>query len=100
MPIHKLLGSYFKCFITSKQEKCPIYLLLALFEGDFIGAQPKFEDYISEDIEYWKGIYPKSTHIDEDNNRFYFSIGLTSKKEIKVDNALGIGNDLDYMFPQ
>ncbi len=100
MPIHKLLGSYFKCFITSKQEKYPVYLLLSLFEGDFIDEQPEFRDNVLESVEYWKSIYPKETFIDEENSRFYFGIGLTSNNEIEVDESLKIGDSLDYMFPQ
>ncbi len=100
MPIHKLLGSYFKCFMTSKQEKCPIFLLLTLFEGDFINAQPGIDYDVSESVEYWEKVYPKSTFIDEDNNRFYFSVGLKSGSDIEVDESLKVGSDLDFMFPQ
>lgn len=98
MPTHKLLGSYFKCFMTSKEEKCPVYLLLTLFEGDFINAQPNAVFDVVENPEYWHKIYPKSTFVDEENNRFYFSIGLNS--DLEVDKSLKIGEDLDYMFPQ
>ncbi len=100
MPIHKLLGSYFKCYITSKQEKCPVFLLLSLFEGDFIDAQPEFRDNILEDAVYWQNIYSKETFVDEENSRFYFSIGLKSPNNITVDESLKVGDSLDYMFPQ
>jgi hypothetical protein len=98
MPVHKLLGTNFKCFITLKNNKCPIYLLLSLFEGDFIGKDPEFNDYLSEDNDYWMQIYPKETHIDQENGRLYISTGLTSTKT--ADESLGIGAYEDYMFPQ
>jgi hypothetical protein len=100
MPVHKILGSYFKCYISSKEEKCPIFLLLTLFEGDFTNSQPEISYDISENTEDWLKIYPKSTHVDKENNRFYFSVGMLNENDIEIDASLNIGSDMDYMFPQ
>ncbi len=98
MPVHKLLGTTFKCFITLKNNKCPIYLLLALLEGDFIGKAPEFNDNLSEENDFWMQIYPKESFIDQKNSRLYISTGLTSTKN--DDESLGVGGYNDYMYPQ
>ncbi len=98
MPVHKLLGTNFKSFITLKSNKCPIYLLLSLFEGDFIGKDPEFNDYIAEENDFWMQVYPKETFIDQENNRLYISIGLSSHQ--CDDENLNVGAYCDYMYPQ
>ena len=72
--------------------------MLSLFEGDFIDKNPEFDDYIVEDKNVWMQKYPKETFIDEENNRLYFSIGLSTNSD--VDESLGVGAYADYMYPQ
>ena len=98
MPVHKILGTTFKCFVTLKNNKCPIYLLLALLEGDFIGKAPEFKDNLSEENDFWMQIYPKESFIDQKNSRLYISTGLVSTKN--DDESLGVGGYNDYMYPQ
>ncbi len=97
MPVHKLLGTNFKCFLTLKDQES-VYLLLGLFEGDFINKEPEFTGYIDEDLSVWMQKYPKETFIDDNNERLYFSIGLSSNSD--VDENLGVGKYADYTYPQ
>ncbi len=100
MPVHKLLGTYFKCYVSTKDEMVPVYLLLALLEGDFTGKEPELTDSVSESAEEWYEKYPAQTHVDEKNNRLYFTTGMRSNADILVDSEFGIGDTLDYVYPQ
>jgi hypothetical protein len=35
IPVHKLLGAYLKCYITTTEAECPLSILSALLEPDF-----------------------------------------------------------------
>jgi hypothetical protein len=98
MPIHKLLGTNFKCFITSKNQTLPIYLIALLFEGDFAQNITPFIDDTVESKAFWIDKYPKETFIDEENNRLYFSVGLSTNDN--TDESLGVGKYADYTYPQ
>lgn len=98
MPIHKLLGTNFKCFITSKNQTLPIYLIALLFEGDFAQNITPFIDNTVESKAFWIDKYPKETFIDEENNRLYFSVGLSTNDN--ADESLGVGKYADYTYPQ
>ncbi len=99
MPVHKILGTYFKCFISTKNDECPVYMILALLEGDFITRNPEPLFDLPEDPSHWLEIYGKGVHIDKEERRLYFSSGLVANSVVIPDEALDVGNSLDYVFP-
>ncbi len=102
VPVHKILGTCFKSYIDCRDSDCPVYFLLALLEGDFTEKEPvDYEGELPEDPEYWYGIYPEQTYIDERTERLYFTVGLrNSDKDIRPDPSAGIGEYTDYIYPQ
>ena len=101
LPVHRLLGTHFKCYFSFREAECPVTFLLALLESDFTGSEA--EDFcgdIPEDNDYWYSVYPKGVYIDEKLDRFYFSSGLTNINEIIPDESAGVGDSIDYIYPQ
>ncbi len=102
VPVHKLLGVYLKCYLSCQDGDIPVYMLLSLFESDFTGKPPAdATGFVSEDNAYWYGVYPEKTYVDEKENRLYFPLGMISGlKELAPDPACGVGNTMDYIYPQ
>ena len=101
LPVHRLLGTYFKCYFACRETECPVEFLLALLESDFTGTEAEdFGGEMPEDLSYWKSVYPKEVFIDEKLARFYFSTGMTYITETHPDAAFGIGDSIDYIYPQ
>ena len=101
LPVHRLLGTYFKCYFSLHDSECPVSFLLALLESDF--TKQESEDFcgdIPEELDYWYNIYPENIYIDDKLGRFYFSSGLTNVNEITPDAKFGVGNTIDYVYPQ
>lgn len=101
LPVHKLLGTYFKCYFSCRETECPVDFLLALLESDFTLEEAEdFEGEIPEGLDYWRGKYPADVHIDEKLGRFYFSIGMSYVSKPVPDPSYGIGDTIDYIYPQ
>lgn len=101
LPVHRLLGTYFKCYFACREAECPVDFLLALLESDFTGNEAEdLGGELPEDISYFSEKYPDEVHIDEKLARFYFSIGLKSSEKTHTDESLGVGNSIDYIYPQ
>lgn len=101
LPIHKLLGTFYKCYITCEDADVPVFLPLALFESDFTGEEAEdYGDELIEDSASWYAIYPDTVHIDEKLRRFYFDTELKNVNPVTPDPDLGIGESIDYIYPQ
>jgi hypothetical protein len=99
MPVHKLLGTYFKCYLSSKDETLSPFVLAALFEGDFTKGESSDRD-ICEDVSEWYDAYPDETYIDTESNRLYFTTGMHSNFVINAKKEHKVGEILDYVYPQ
>lgn len=102
VPVHKLLGAYIKCYLTCPDPDCPVFMLLALMEPDFAeGRISEFDSDQFDDPLYWKEIYPDGLYIDTDTERMYFSLNFKrDEPPLPADEALHVGETLDYIFPQ
>ncbi|MBE6597729.1 MAG: hypothetical protein E7641_08705 [Ruminococcaceae bacterium] len=109
VPVHKLLGAYLKCYVTTTDPECPITVLLALLEPDFCNGHTSEYDPqkvgVLLKVEYWKKVYPDDLYVYEDTKkrekRMYFSLKLkTDEPLLPADPALNVGDTLDYIFPQ
>ena len=104
VPVHKLFGVYFKCYMTLKQSDY-FWMLPTLFSRD-LGKQelttPPDDDQL-EDPAFWRRIYPENAHVDFRRARLYFSLGLerhNAEKSIILTPEMGVGIHADYIFPQ
>lgn len=104
VPVHKLFGVYFKCYLTLRQPDY-FWMLPTLFSrdlGKYDFSVPPSDDEM-EDPAYWKRIYPQNTHVDFRRARLYFSLGLerlNAEKSIILTPEMGVGTTADYIFPQ
>lgn len=104
VPVHKLFGVYFKCYMTLRQPDY-FWMLPTLFSRDL--GKHEFtvmpDDDQLEDPNYWRGIYPENAHVDFRRARLYFSLGLERlnvAKSIILTPEMGVGIHADYIFPQ
>ena len=104
VPVHKLFGVYFKCYLGLEQKE--YYWMLPLLFAKDIGKLELSEtptDDELEDVKYWNGLYPKNTYNDFKKARLYFSLGLerhNESKSLTLTDAMGVGSTADYIFPQ
>ncbi len=104
VPVHKILGAYVKCYLTSLDGELPLGMLLSLLEPDF-RADHEISPYDVDDFEdaaFWRERYPVGTHIDEGRARFYFELSDFERTEEAAtpDPSQGIGDRMDFIFPQ
>ena len=105
VPVHKLFGVYFKCYITLK-EKDYFWIVPNLFAHDLGEISPETSptDDQLEDPSYWRGVFPKGVHPDFSKCRLYFSLGydecINREKTIILTPEMGVGETADYLFPQ
>lgn len=104
VPVHKLFGVYFKCYITLKESDY-FWMIPVLFSRD-LGKCDCTESLTPDQMEdpaYWKCVFPKGVYANFAKNRLYFSLGLerhNAEKSIIVTPQMGIGETADYIFPQ
>ena len=104
VPVHKLFGVYFKCYMTLRQPDY-FWMLPTLFSKD-LGKNPLTvlpDDDELESPSYWNNIYPENTFVDFRKSRLYFSLGLerlNAAKSIILTPEMGVGKHADYIFPQ
>lgn len=79
LPIHRLLGVNFKCYIQGNQNLSH-EVLEKLFAPNF---PPK-----------------NDLKIADTGDKLYFSLDFPNRESFKVPKELGIGNQADYLFPQ
>lgn len=104
VPVHKLFGVYFKCYISLKQADY-FWIVPVLFSHDLGKLAPSESptDDQMEDPSYWKQVLPKGVHADFAKGRLYFSLGFerhNEEKSIILTPEMGVGNTADYIFPQ
>jgi len=104
VPVHKLFGVYFKCYLALKQKEYS-WMLPILFSRDLgkytLEDIPEYDDM--ESSAYWNALFQKNVHTDLKKGRFYFSLGLdgrSSERSLKVTPEMGVGSVADYIFPQ
>ncbi len=102
IPVHKLLGAYMKCYITTTEAECPIPILMALMEPDFCnGHVSKYKYTNFMNLDYWEKAYPNDIYVDKKLKRVYFSLNFKRNEPPQpADPALEVGATLDYIFPQ
>ena len=104
IPVHKLFGVYFKCYMTLRQPDY-FWMLPTLFAHD-LGNQELSVMPTDDELEspsYWKGVYPENAYVDFKRSRLYFSLGLerrNTEKSIILTTEMGVGMHADYIFPQ
>lgn len=104
IPVHKLFGVYFKCYLALRQPDY-FWMLPVLFSqdvGKYDFSTPPSDDEM-EDPAFWKRVFSKNTHTDFRKGRLYFSLGLerkNSEKSIHLTPEMGVGSSADYIFPQ
>lgn len=79
LPIHRLLGVNFKCFIKGNKN-LPIQCLKKLFDPNFLPEN--------------------DAKMIENSNKLYFSLDFPNKESFEISEELGIGKQADYLFPQ
>jgi len=79
LPVHRLLGVNFKCFIAGNKD-LPIGCLEMLFGPNFAKENDKV--------------------MVEDEDKLYFSLDFPEDESFQPPAQLGIGKKADYMFPQ
>ncbi|MBO7761411.1 MAG: hypothetical protein J6T24_01295 [Clostridia bacterium] len=104
IPVHKLFGVYFKCYMGLKQKDYFWMLptLLSRDIGKYDFSEPPDDDMM-ENPTYWNNLFPKSTYTDFGKGRLYFSLGLerhNTEKSIVLTPEMGVGMTADYIFPQ
>lgn len=104
IPVHKLFGVYFKCYVGLRQKE-NFWMLPTLLARDIakIELAPMPDEDEMEDPAYWNARYPASTRVDFSKGRLYFSLGLerhNSEKSIILTPEMGVGATADYIFPQ
>lgn len=104
VPVHKLFGVYFKCYMALRQSDY-FWMLPTLFARDLgkCNFQAPPTDDEMEDPAFWKKVFPKETFTDFRKGRLYFSLGLerkNSEKSIILTPEMGVGETADYIFPQ
>ncbi len=104
VPVHKLFGVYFKCYLNLHQPDY-FWMLPVLFSqdiGKYDFSVPPTDDEM-EDPSYWKRVFSDRSFADFRKGRLYFSLGLerkNSEKSIILTPEMGVGNSADYIFPQ
>ncbi len=104
IPVHKLFGVYFKCYIGFKQKDY-FWMIPVLFSrdlGKYDFSVPPDDDQM-EDPAYWKKLFPANTYADFKKGRLYFSLGLerlNASKSIVLTPEMGVGSTADFIFPQ
>lgn len=108
IPVHKLFGVYFKCYIEFK-KKDYFWIIPMLFSRDLgkcdINALTDDDlDNLIENPEYGNTLFPENAYIDSQKGRLYFSLGLdkyvNSDKSIVLTPEMGVGSVADFIFPQ
>ena len=104
VPVHKLFGVYFKCYMALKQTEYAFMLptLFARDLGGYEGELPSDDDTL-EDASFWNLTLSDKTHTDLCRGRFYFSLGLerqNAERSILLTPERGVGSHADYIFPQ
>lgn len=79
LPIHRLLGVNFKCYIQGNTN-LPFEVLKKLFMPNF----PPQNDLKTV----------------ENEDKLYFSLDFPNRESFEIPEGLGIGNQADYLFPQ
>ena len=104
VPVHKLFGVYFKCYVALKQKDY-FWMIPVLFStdlGKYDFSVPPNDDEM-EDPEYWNNLFPKGVYANFNNGRLYFSLGLerlNESKSVILTPEMGVGLTADYIFPQ
>lgn len=104
VPVHKLFGVYFKCYITLKQKDY-FWMAPMLFSqdlGKYIHSETPTDDEM-EDPAYWKKVFPQNVYANFSKSRLYFSLGFerhNKEKSIVLTPEMGVGATADYIFPQ
>ena len=101
-PVHKLLGAYIKCYLTTTDSDCPVSILMALMEPDFCNghvSKYKYNNFVN--IDYWVKTYSSEVYADEKLKRLYFSLDIKRDEPLQAaDPSLEVGKTLDYIYPQ
>lgn len=104
IPVHKLFGVYFKCYIALKQKEY-FWMVPVLFSADLgkcnFSEPPSYEEM--EDPAFWRDVFPKNVYANFKTGRLYFSLGLerlNESKSIRLTPEMGVGETADYIFPQ
>ena len=104
VPVHKLFGVYFKCYLTLRNPDY-FWMLPMLFFRD-IGKRDMLVPPTDDELEssaYWNSVYPENAYVDFRRARLYFSLGLerqNAEKSIILIPEMGVGMHADYIFPQ
>ncbi len=107
IPVHKLLGAYIKCYLTSVSHNLPTAVLLTLFEPDLCEDHKasEYDPDRMDDLSFWEKRYPIGTHIDNGGSRFFFELNELKRPEDSNEHSIpeerfGVGNRMDYIYPQ
>ena len=78
----------------------PIQMLLSLLEPDFTDGKVSEYDYKSfMELSHWTKAYPSDVHIEGRN--LYFTLERDNEETaLAAAPELGVGEYLDYIFPQ
>ena len=99
VPVHKILGVYLKAYFEWQESGLGISMPLALLEPDFMGGKVSEYSYGSfASLDFWRGVYQKEAVIHSD--RVYFTLNKKPDNPLCIDAALGLGETLDYVYPQ
>lgn len=102
VPVHKLFGVYFKCYIALK-ERDYFWMVPVLFSQDIGKCDQSPADDQLEDPSYWKQVLTKGVYANFAKSRLYFSLGFERRNEEKsiiITPEMGVGDTADYIFPQ
>jgi len=104
VPVHKLFGVFFKCYLSIKQADY-FWMLPVLFSQDIGKLQASLlpDDDEMEDPKYWSNVFPENVYANFRKGRLYFSLGLerhNTSKSITLTPEMGVGGTADYIFPQ